>query len=114
MYNEEWGEIYFQLTELKSKRFIRYPNIEKSRGEKKVAYDWSFVFSGLSFLLWIGMPSDGISFWFYILRITVTLGAVSFIWSFIMLKRRIRNYETLTSQIYELEKKLENTPQKLN
>ena len=112
MYNPEWEEIFWELRELKSKRFKRFSHIEKSKREKKVVYDWAFVFSGLSFLLWLGLPDKGLHSSLYALRIVLTWAAVVFIWGSLMLKNRIRDYEKLTSQIYELEEKLERTPQK--
>lgn len=112
MYNPEWGEIYFQLKELESKRFVQFSNIEKKKSEKKVLYDWTFVFSGLSFLLWLGLPNKGLHVSLYVLRVLLTWTAVVFILGSLLLKNHIRNYEKLNSQIYELEKKLERTPQK--
>lgn len=112
MYNPEWGEIYFQLTELQSEKLKRFSKIERRKKEKKAAYDWAFVFTGLGFLLWIGIPSEGAHYLLYILRFAVTTAAISFVLGSLILKRHIRDYEKLTSKIYELEKKLERTPQK--
>jgi len=112
MYNPEWGEVYFQLTELKSERFKRFSDIERIKKEKKAAYDWAFVFTGLGFLLWIGIPSEGAHYLLYLFRFTVTMAAISFVLGSLILRRHIGHYEKLTSQIYELEKKLEITPQK--
>ena len=67
MYNPEWGEIYFQLTELQSEKLKRFSKIERRKKEKKAAYDWAFVFTGLGFLLWVGIPNDA-HYWFIILR----------------------------------------------
>ena len=87
-------------------------NIDLKKSEKKVLYDWTFVFSGLSFLLWLGLPNKGLHVSLYVLRVLLTWTAVVFILGSLLLKNHIRNYEKLNSQIYELEKKLERTPQK--
>lgn len=117
MFNEEWGEVYFELAFLKTEMFKRFSNgnsIAVLHKTKKAVSEWLFVFCGLSVPFWVFPPMFLSSDIWFVIQFILSWLVIVFTFSLFSIIRKIRAYQKLASKIYQLDKRLRNTPQKLN